>query len=106
MVKELVCRFEHYEVSGYALILDWSGNIGFIEMKRFCVKSYSDIESGLNDNGFGCQRMIACFASVYACYEYGAKKFADNIYFNMLDNTKAIERKYLDMYNRFMANMF
>ena len=106
MVKELVVKFKDYEVTGYALILTWGGTLGFIEMKKFHANSYSDIINGLNDNGFGCQRMIACFASVYACYEYGAKKFADDIYFNMIDNSKAVESKYLEMYDRFLANMF
>ena len=73
--KELTVELLHYEVSGIALIRDWSGNVGTIEMKPYSVKSWSDAGEGINDNGFGAQEILGAKLHVYAAY--GPKKSED-----------------------------
>jgi hypothetical protein len=102
-------RFTGYHVEGEAVLQHWSGGTGFIQMKPFDVDasniSNEDelneiIKSLINDNGFGCQRIMGAFIVLFAKYSNedelaGTKIHVKDYYLNK-DVIKT-PQKYIDM---------
>ena len=46
------------KVTGFTKIIDWYNNKGIIELDPFIVDNKKEIFKNLNDNGFGCKKII------------------------------------------------
>lgn len=107
--KDFVASFLHFEVKGMALIRDWYGNVGSVEMKPYTVKNWSDAGEGINDGGFGAQEILGAKLHVYAVYGpketfmfpgFSPLKIETDVYFISLDpdypRLENAERVFLD----------
>lgn len=102
-------HFVGYQVEGEAVLEHWGGETGFIQMKPFNIDaddiSSEDelneiIKSLINDNGFGCQRIMGAFIVLYAVYSNqdvytGTKIYVKNYYLNK--DVIETPQKYIDM---------
>lgn len=102
-------RFVGYQVEGEAVLEHWGGETGFIQMKPFNIDaddiSSEDelneiIKSLINDNGFGCQRIMGAFIVLYTVYSNqdvytGTKIYVKNYYLNK--DVIETPQKYIDM---------
>jgi hypothetical protein len=65
-----------YNVTGTAAINLWGGETAFIDMGPICIEQtvkddkelYDLIREHLNDNGFGCERILGAHVDIYAVY--------------------------------------
>jgi hypothetical protein len=65
-----------YNVTGTVAINLWGGETAYIDMKPIYIEQavkdaealYDLIREGLNDNGFGCERILGAHVDIYAVY--------------------------------------
>ena len=72
MEKELKLKMIGYRINGTTKLKDWYGNIGYIEMEDVTFNHLpTDVEilENLNDNGFGCEKILGGKVSLYELYE-------------------------------------
>lgn len=101
--------FVGYHVEGEAVLQHWGGDTGFIQMKPFNIDaddiSSEDelneiIKSLINDNGFGCERIMGAFIVLYAVYSNqdvytGTKIHVKDYYLNK--DVIETPQKYIDL---------
>jgi hypothetical protein len=102
-------HFTGYHVEGEAVLQHWGGETGFIKMKPFDIDasniSNEDelneiIKSLINDNGFGCQRIMEAFIVLYPKYSNEDKLASTKIHVKEYYlNKDVIEtpQKYIDL---------
>ena len=90
-----------YEIRGIALIETKEGVIGSVAMS--ISHSHKDLTNPktcfqfINDNGYGCKRILAAFVSVYKVYNNGYKLFWYEENFNTVNPNKTIPQRYEEM---------
>ena len=75
--KELRLEFTDYVVKGIALIKLWGSDIpAYVDVKPYHINDLSETEilSGINDGGFGCEQIIKAEIFIYENYE-GYEKY-------------------------------
>lgn len=90
MEKEIKLVLNKVRIYGHAMLKDWYGNIGFIDMKPFDIKldKIDDEEyiiSKLNDNGYGCQEILG--ACIDKCLVYNEEDLLGSDYIKFYENT-------------------
>lgn len=99
MPEKMELSLTGYYITGTAVIMLWGGGTSAIKMESFEIDSANIeseeefdeiIKSLLNDNGFGCERILGAYVRVYAKYtnnNTSAKVFACDKYIEKLEGT-------------------
>jgi len=93
-MKTITLKKTGYYIKGIAIIKDWWGQTGWIEMEPFTLSRINEKEiiKNLNDNGFGCQEIEGAIVDIFELYEKGLKVFKEERTFNLGLEEKEFER--------------
>ena len=69
--KKVVLSFTDYRIEGEVKVLDWYGQEGTLYMDAYNVDSLDleELKSGINDGGFGVQKILSANIDIYENYE-------------------------------------
>lgn len=69
--KKVVLSFTDYRIEGEVKVLDWYGQEGTLYMDAYNVDSLDleELKSGINDGGFGVQKILSATIDIYENYE-------------------------------------
>ena len=69
--KKIVLSFTDYRIEGEVRVLDWYGEEGTLYMYPYNVDSLDleEIKAGINDGGFGVQKILSANIDIYENYE-------------------------------------
>lgn len=69
--KKVELSFTDYRIEGEVKVLDWYGQEGTLYMYPYNVDSLDleEIKSGINDGGFGVQKILSATIDIYENYE-------------------------------------
>ncbi len=92
-MKTIKIKQVGYRIHGIAILTDWYGQRGYIEMTSYDLKKLTEkeIREGLNDAGFGCQSIDGADLIINELYEENVEKFLENRTINI-----SIPKKELD----------
>ena len=81
-MKSLTCKLTGYQIVGMAAIKLWGGGEGTIPMYPTRINSnepptLSQIQTAVNDGGFGCESILGAVVRVDSLYEHGAKTYGE-----------------------------
>ena len=92
-MEDLKCEFIGYKVTGISFLKTWDGTSGCIEMDPTLVEKEEDINSAINDAGFGCERIEYALIRVFAQYQYNALKFLYEKFVNLSNPLKEVPKE-------------
>jgi len=108
---QITSYFVGLRVHGIAMILDWEENIGFIEMEPFEIHWSLDkvqhvtdsefkecLEGLINDNGFGCRKLLGAHCYIEGQYTNGTRIYIDDLY---VSKNKKLTEKDCEKFEQF-----
>ena len=69
MKKQVALKFTDYAVQGTACLKLWGGGEGTIEMRKYHAKDKRGAIAGINDNGFGVEKLTGAIVEMIPNYE-------------------------------------
>ena len=80
MEKTLTLNFTDYRIEGEVRVIDWYDREGMLYMDSYHVDELDieQIKEGINDGGFGVQKIISAAIDIYENYE-GTYRFLESM---------------------------